>query len=122
MLVKSVRSIQRNRRRLRIRSRITGTVEKPRLAVFRTHKHIYAQLIDDLEGKTLLGMSTLSAPVKEKIKYGGNIKAAEALGHIVADEAKKLNIEKIVFDRAGYQYHGRIKAFAEAARSKGLHF
>jgi len=122
MLVQNFRAVQRNRRRLRIRSRMAGTLDRPRLAIFRTHKHIYAQLINDLEGKTLLVVSTLSAPIKEKVKYGGNIKAAEALGEIFAEEAKRLNIEKIVFDRAGYQYHGRIKAFAEAARNKGLLF
>jgi large subunit ribosomal protein L18 len=101
---------------------MSGTLDRPRLAVFRSHKHIYAQIINDLEGRTLLGVSTLSGPVKEKVKYGGNVKAAEILGEIIAEEAKRLKIEKVVFDRAGYQYHGRVKAFAEAARRKGLLF
>jgi large subunit ribosomal protein L18 len=122
MLVKNVRAVQRDRRRLRIRHRMNGTLDRPRLAVFRSHKHIYAQIINDLEGRTLLGISTLSGSVKEKVKYGGNVKAAETLGEIIAEEAKRLKIEKVVFDRAGYQYHGRVKAFAEAARRKGLLF
>ena len=122
MLVKNVRSIQRERRHLRIRAKVSGTLERPRLTVFRSHKHLYAQLVNDFQGKTLLSLSTLSKPMKEKIQYGGNIKAAEILGQMLAEEAKKLKIESVVFDRGGYQYHGRVRVLAEAARRGGLAF
>jgi large subunit ribosomal protein L18 len=122
MQVKNVRLIKREKRHLRIRKGSFGTQEKLRLSVFRSHQHIYAQLIDDLAGKTVLGLSTLSKEIKDKVKYGGNVKAAEALGESLAVEAKKLNIEKVVFDRGGFRYHGRIKALADAARRGGLVF
>ncbi|MBI1883990.1 MAG: 50S ribosomal protein L18 [Chlamydiae bacterium] len=116
------RSVGRVRRHLRIRRRMEGTLEKPRLTVFRSHKHLYAQMINDLEGKTLLTVSTLSPLVREKVKYGGNVKAAEALGEILAEEAKKSKIQNVIFDRSGYRYHGRIRALADAARKGGLVF
>ncbi|MBI3266297.1 MAG: 50S ribosomal protein L18 [Chlamydiae bacterium] len=116
------RSVGRVRRHLRIRRRMEGTLEKPRLTVFRSHKHLYAQMINDLEGKTLLTVSTLSPLVREKVKYGGNVKAAEDLGEILAEEAKKSKIQNVIFDRSGYRYHGRIRALADAARKGGLVF
>lgn len=122
MMVQNIRTGQRKRRQLRIRRKVTGTLERPRLSIFRSHKNIYAQLINDLDGKTLLGVSTLSETIKEKVKYGGNVKAAEVLGEFLAQEAKQLKIEKIVFDRSGYKYHGRVKALADAARTGGLVF
>ncbi|MBI1871393.1 MAG: 50S ribosomal protein L18 [Chlamydiae bacterium] len=122
MIVKNVREIYRRNRHIRIRRKVMGTPERPRLAVFRSGKHMYAQLINDLEGRTLLSFSTLSKVVKEKVKSGANVKAAELLGGILAEEAKRKEITKIVFDRGGYLYHGRVKALAEAARKGGLVF
>lgn len=122
MLVKQIRETKRTGRHLRLRRKMTGTAERPRLSVFRSHKQIYAQLVNDIEGKTLLGVSTLSKDVKSQAGYGGNVKAAEVLGTFIAQEAKRLGVEKVVFDRGGYQYHGRVKALAEAARRGGLVF
>ena len=96
-----------------------GTVERPRLTVFRSSKHIYAQLIDDVKGVTLASVSSLA---EEGVPYGGNKKAASAVGKKVADVAKKKGITKVAFDRGHYRYHGRIKALAEAAREGGLQF
>lgn len=122
MLIKNLRQIKREKRQLRIRRTLNGTAERPRLSVFRSNKNLSVQLINDQEGKTLFGISTVSKSLKEKIKYGGNVKAAEILGSVIAEEAKRLGIEKVVFDRGGYQYHGRVKALAEAARKGGLVF
>ena len=110
------------RRRKRIRKKIIGTKERPRLSVARSNKNIYTQLIDDLKGQTMLSISTASPEVKKAVKYGGNIKAAKALGESLAKRAKEKGITKAVFDRSGRLYHGRIKALAEAARKGGLLF
>lgn len=112
----------RERRHLRIRKKILGIPERPRLTVYRSLRNLSAQIIDDTKQKTLLSLSTLNKEVKEKISYGGNIKAAEFLGEILAKKAKEKGITKVVFDRAGFLYHGRIKAFCEAARKEGLEF
>lgn len=122
MITTNLRGIHRVLRHQRIRKKVKGTVEKPRLSVFRSSKNLYVQLIDDLSGKTLLGLSTLSEEVKTAASSGANLKAAEILGKKVAEEAKKLNIEKVVFDRGGYLFHGRVRALAEAARKSGLIF
>jgi large subunit ribosomal protein L18 len=122
MLIKHLKEVQRQKRHFRIRRKISGTQERPRLAISKSLKNIYIQLINDQERKTLLGLSTLSKAFKEKMKYGGNIKAAEALGELLATEAKRLGISKVVFDRSGNRYHGRIRAFADAARKGGLIF
>ena len=110
------------RRRRHVRSSITGTAERPRLSVFRSSKHIYAQLIDDLSGSTLAAASTAGKTAKAGLPYGGNIKAARAIGKQLAEKAKEKGISKAAFDRGHYRYHGRIKALADAAREGGLQF
>jgi large subunit ribosomal protein L18 len=106
----------------RIRKRLTGSQARPRLAVFRSTKHIYAQIIDDSKGTTLIAASTLDADAKNDVKNGGNIAAAKAVGKLVAERAKQKGIDAVLFDRGGYLYHGRVKALAEAAREAGLKF
>lgn len=112
----------RLRRHKRIRKKISGTNERPRLSVFKSLKHIYAQIINDEEGVTLVSTSTLSSEVGEQIKYGGNIVASKIVGELVAKKAIEKGIKTVVFDRGGYVYHGRVKALAEAARESGLQF
>ena len=109
----------RNRIHRRIRRKLRGTSERPRLAVFRSVAHIYAQIIDDAEGKTVVAASSVD---KSNRTNGGNIAAAKAIGKAVAERAKEKGISTVVFDRGGYQYHGRIKALADAARAAGLEF
>lgn len=107
----------------RIRRKLRGTVERPRLAVFRSVAHIYAQVIDDGEGKTLVSASSVDKGGKGvRSGSGGNVAAAKAIGKLVAQRAKEKGITKVVFDRGGYQYHGRVKALADAAREAGLEF
>jgi len=101
---------------------LAGTSDRPRLCVFKSIKHIYAQIIDDQSENTLLSVSTLSADVREKSPSGGNIDAAKAVGAVIAKKAIEKNILSVVFDRGGYIYHGRIKALAESARENGLKF
>jgi large subunit ribosomal protein L18 len=108
------------RRRNHVRSKIVGTPERPRLSVFRSSKHIYAQLIDDLAGATLAAASTAGKEVG--LPYGGNVKAAKAVGLKIAAAAKAKGILKVAFDRGHYRYHGRVKALADAAREGGLQF
>lgn len=110
------------RRRKRVRQKISGTGNRPRLAVFRSLKHIYAQLINDELGETVAEASTLSPELKESLSNGGNIAAAESVGALIAQKAKQREIETVVFDRGGCLYHGRVKALAEAARAEGLKF
>ena len=113
----------RVKRHKRIRRKIVGTKERPRLSLRRSINHLYAQIVDDTEGKTMVQMSTLSADIKDKLSKGaGNVKGAVLLGAALAEKCKKAGITKVVFDRAGYLYHGRIKALAEAARKGGLDF
>jgi large subunit ribosomal protein L18 len=109
----------RNRIHQRIRRKLSGTKERPRLAVFRSVAHIYAQVIDDVEGRTLVSASSVDKDGKTK---GGNVAAAKAIGKLVAERAKEKGVKQVVFDRGGYQYHGRIKALADAAREAGLEF
>jgi len=111
---------QRQRRRFHVRSRIVGTTERPRLTVFRSSKHIYAQLIDDLSGRTLASAS--SAVKRTDRQYGGNVKAAKAVGLKLAEAAKAAGITRAAFDRGHYRYHGRVKALADGAREGGLQF
>lgn len=106
----------------RVRRVIRGTAERPRLAVFRSLSHIYAQLIDDTTGRTLVAVDSRGAEFKQRQPYGGNVAAAKIVGELVAQRAKAQGIAKAVFDRAGYQYHGRVKALADAARAGGLGF
>ena len=112
----------RRRIRHRIRKKVSGTAAKPRLAVFRSDKHIYAQAIDDGSGRTIAHASTLDADLKVNVKRGGNVDAAKAVGGAIAARLKDKGIEDVVFDRGGYLYHGRIKALADAAREAGLKF
>jgi large subunit ribosomal protein L18 len=112
----------RRRIRHRIRKKVTGSAAKPRLAVFRSDKHIYAQAIDDGSGQTLAHASTLDADLKTTTKRGGNVEAAKVVGVAIAARLKDKGIEDVVFDRGGYLYHGRIKALADAAREAGLKF
>lgn len=114
---------QRQRRRRRVRKRVTGTPDRPRLSVFRSHKHIYAHIIDDRVGRTLVAASTMEAPVRETLPSGGgNRSAAEAVGAAVAHKAVEAGIKRVVFDRNGYRYFGRVRELAEAARKSGLEF
>jgi large subunit ribosomal protein L18 len=106
----------------RIRKRLSGTSDRPRLCVFRSNKHIYAQIVDDSKGSTLVAASTLETDTKGQLKGGGNIAAARAVGKVVAERAKDKGIQAVLFDRGGYIYHGRVKALADAAREAGLKF
>ena len=110
------------RRRKRIRQKISGSGDRPRLSVFRSLKHIYAQLINDELGVTVAEASTLSPELKETVTNGGNIEAAQRVGTLLAQKAKQREIQVAIFDRGGHLYHGRIKALAEAAREEGLKF
>jgi large subunit ribosomal protein L18 len=112
----------RLRRRQHVRRKIVGTPERPRLSVFRSSKHIYAQLIDDLAGCTLAAASSLAPDVRQGLPYGGNVKAAQMVGKRLAEAAKEKGIQKAAFDRGHYRYHGRVKALADAAREGGLQF
>ena len=120
----SVRTKQETRARLhqRIRRKLRGTPQRPRLAVFRSGTHIYAQVIDDDGGRTLCAASSLDKDLKARLKGGGNLAAAEEVGGLIASRAKEKGIGAVVFDRGGFQYHGRIKALADAARKAGLSF
>ena len=120
--MKITRDDRRRIRHQRIRQRVAGTLEQPRLCVHRSLKNLYAQVIDDTNGKVLFGMSTLSKELKNKLKYGGNIQSAAVFGEIFAVKAKEKGIKKVCFDRGGYLFHGRVKAFAEAARKGGMEF
>ena len=112
----------RLKRQTRVRQKVRGTEEKPRLCVFRSAKHMYAQIIEDSTGKTLLSVSTVSKDVAGDVKYSGNIEAAKAVGTAIAKKALDKKIKQVVFDRNGFLYHGRVKALAEAAREAGLSF
>ena len=112
----------RLRRKKRIRKDLSGTTEKPRLSVYRSLNHIYAQAIDDRTGKTLLSASSLDEEIKGKAKKTGNKDAARLVGELVARKCKEKGIQTVVFDRSGYLYHGRVKALADAARAAGLKF
>jgi large subunit ribosomal protein L18 len=118
-----VKNIRFERRRFSTSNAIFGTAERPRLSVFRSDKHIYAQVINDFDGKTLVAVATTSADVRgAELANGGNIAAAKKVGKLVAERAKAAGISKVAFDRGGRKYHGRIKALADAAREGGLSF
>ncbi len=112
----------RYRRHLRVRSKISGTAERPRLVVFRSLKHIYAQLVDDDRGVTLLGVSDGSEGVEAAGETKGKVARGKAVGKLIAEKAKAAGFSRVVFDRAGYRYHGRVQAVAEGAREGGLEF
>ncbi len=113
---------KRIQRKRRIRKKIHGTIQCPRMSVFRSLKHFYVQLIDDDSGNSLIGISTSSKEFRAQMNRGSNIEAAKKIGAMVAEKALEKNITKVVFDRNGRIYHGRVKALAEAAREKGLQF
>ena len=113
-----LKTLRRTRRKIGIRKRVIGTADQPRLTVFRSAKHTYAQIVDDLAGKTVVSASSIDA----KSANGGNIDAAKAIGTAIAEKAKAAGIEKVQFDRNGFRYHGRVKALADAAREAGLKF
>lgn len=118
----TMKLVGRERRRLRIRRKISGTDERPRLSVFRSAKHIYAQVIDDASGKTLAAASTLSRDLKTTLDSDTKTDAAKKVGALIAKICLEKKIGKVVFDRSGYIYHGRVKALADAAREAGLEF
>lgn len=115
------RNVIRQRVHTRIREKMSGTAERPRLNVYRSLTHIYTQLIDDLNGVTIASASSMGKKGEESV-YGGNVAAAKLVGKLIAERAQEKGIKKIVFDRGGYLYHGRVKALAEAAREAGLDF
>jgi large subunit ribosomal protein L18 len=112
----------RQRIHLRIRKKILGTQARPRLCVFRSLNHIYAQIVNDEKGVTLVSASTLDKEIREKTKSGGNVSGAKVVGEEIAKRAKVHGIESVIYDRGGYRYHGRVKVLAEAAREAGLRF
>lgn len=116
------RDAHRQRIHRRMRQAMAGSQERPRLCVFRSIKHIRVQVVDDLKGHTIAAASSLDADVKKEIKGGGNIASAKIVGKVIAERAKAAGVDRVVFDRGGYQYHGRIQALAEAAREAGLKF
>lgn len=120
MITKTDKNVARKRRHARVRKNVQGTQERPRLNVYRSNKHIYAQLIDDINGKTLASASTVDKELS--VESTGTVEAAKQVGELIAKRAQEHNVKSIVFDRGGYIYHGRIKALAEAAREAGLEF
>jgi large subunit ribosomal protein L18 len=122
MINKQSKNVSREKRHLRVRKKISGTAERPRLNVYRSEMNIYAQIIDDLAGTTLVSASTIDKEIKEKLSVGSNKEAAKAVGELIAKRAIDKGIKTVVFDRGGYIYHGRVKELAEAARSAGLDF
>ncbi|MCX7843618.1 MAG: 50S ribosomal protein L18 [Clostridia bacterium] len=122
MIRKPIANVARLRKHLRVRKKIKGTPERPRLNVFRSLKQIYAQIIDDTTGTTLVAASSIDEALKGKIAYGGNKEAAKEVGRLIAQKALDKGIKKVVFDRGGYIYHGRVKELADAAREEGLDF
>ena len=119
MVSKTNRELERTRRHARVRTKVSGTAERPRLCVFRSNTNIYAQIIDDVAGNTIVSASTLDKEVKTK---KSNVEAAKEVGTLIAKRAAKKEIKTVVFDRNGYLYHGKVKALAEAAREAGLEF
>ena len=116
------RALHRRRVHARVRTKVSGTTERPRLCVYRSLGHIYAQVIDDRTGKTLVSASSVDKETKKNLKGGGNVAAAKVIGKAIAERAKSAGLSKVVFDRGGYKYHGRVKALADAAREAGLKF
>ena len=122
MVSKESRQKIRVKKHMKIRNRFSGTAERPRLAVFRSNNHVYAQVIDDVAGKTLVSASTLEKDIKAELKNTDDIEAATKVGDVVAKRALDKGIKAVVFDRGGYIYHGKVKALADAAREAGLEF
>ena len=122
MVSKKARNEIREKKHRRLRNRFSGTAERPRLAVFRSNNHMYAQIIDDTVGNTLVSASTLQKDVKAELEKTNNVDAAAYLGTVIAKKAMEKGITSVVFDRGGFVYHGKIKALADAAREAGLNF
>ncbi|RUT27871.1 50S ribosomal protein L18 [Paenibacillus zeisoli] len=122
MITKADKNKARLKRHLRVRKKIQGTAERPRLNVYRSSKHIYAQLIDDVAGVTLVSASTVDKELSANVKNGGSVESARQVGELIAKRAQDKNVKNVVFDRGGYLYHGRIQALADAAREAGLEF
>ena len=122
MINKESRNVIRQKKHLKIRNRFSGTTERPRLAVYRSNNHVYAQIIDDTVGKTLVAASTVEKKVASELEKTNNIDAASYVGKVVAERALAANIKEVVFDRGGFIYTGKVKALAEAAREAGLVF
>lgn len=122
MIRKPSRAVARAKRHYRLRNNISGTAERPRLAVFRSNMHIYAQVIDDTVGNTICAASTMEADIKGKLEHTNDVEAAKAVGAAVAKKALEKGINEVVFDRGGYVYHGKVQALADAAREAGLQF
>ena len=122
MVNKESRTAARENKHRRLRNRLAGTAERPRLAVFRSNNHMYAQIIDDTVGNTLVAASTLQKDVKAELEKTNNVDAAAYLGKVIAEKAKEKGITEVVFDRGGFIYQGKVKALAEAAREAGLEF
>lgn len=122
MIRKQSRSKIRVKKHNRMRNKIQGTAQRPRLSVFRSEKHIYAQIIDDMTGTTLVAASTVEKEIASALEATSNVAAAEAVGTAIAKKAAAKGIENVVFDRGGFLYHGRVKALADAAREAGLQF
>lgn len=121
-MITKERRAQRDIRHYRLRRYVRGSAARPRLAVFRSLNHIYAQLVDDDAARTLLAVDSRSTEFRERHRTGGNVTAAKVVGELLAQKAKAAGIERVVFDRGGYKYHGRVKALADAARAGGLVF
>ena len=122
MINKESRNVIRQKKHLKIRNRFSGTTERPRLAVYRSNNHVYAQIIDDTVGKTLVSASTVERKVASELEKTNNVDAASYVGKVVAERALAANIKEVVFDRGGFIYTGKVKALAEAAREAGLVF
>lgn len=122
MITKADKNKARLKRHLRVRKKIEGTTNRPRLNIFRSSKHMYAQVIDDTTGVTLVAASTQDQELNATIGNGGNVEAARKVGELIAKRAKEKGVSQVVFDRGGYLYHGRVQALADAAREAGLEF
>ena len=122
MVSKTDRKLERNRRHARVRTKVSGTAERPRLCVFRSNTNIYAQIIDDVAGNTLVSASTTQKDVKAELEKTNDVAAASYLGKVIAERALAKGITEVVFDRGGFIYHGKIEALADAAREAGLKF
>ena len=121
-IAKGTRAEHRQRIHRRVRQRVRGTEARPRLSVFRSHKHLYAQIVDDARGRTLVSASSRDNQLRPQMRYGGNVAAAQVIGKVLGERALQAGITQVVFDRGGYKYHGRIKALADAAREAGVQF
>ena len=122
MIKTNIKKEQTRKSLMRVRTKISGTAESPRLAVYRSTKHIYAQLIDDVNKVTLCSASSIDKDLRDKLSHGGNVEAAKVVGEALAKKALKAGVKECVFDRGGFLYHGRVSALADAAREAGLDF